>query len=62
MNLRRLGGLDAAFLAAENEANHMHMMAIMLLDKDTIPGGYTFEKVRDFTTLSHFSTSAIPES
>lgn len=48
MNLRRLGGLDAAFLAAENEANHMHMMAIMLLDKDTIPGGYRFEKVRDF--------------
>lgn len=48
MNLRRLGGLDAAFLAAENEANHMHMMAIMLLEKDTIPGGYRFEKVRDF--------------
>lgn len=45
---KRLGGLDAAFIAAESPANHMHMMAIMVLDPSTVPGGYTFEKLRDF--------------
>ncbi len=45
---RRLGGLDAAFIAAETPANHMHMMAVMVLDPGTVPAGYRFEQLRDF--------------
>jgi WS/DGAT/MGAT family acyltransferase len=48
MTLKRLSGLDAAFIAAESASNHMHMMAIMLLDPSTIPGGYSFEKLKGF--------------
>lgn len=48
MKLRRLGGLDGVFLAAETPASHMHMMAVMVLDPSTVPGGYSFQKFRDF--------------
>ena len=48
MTLEKLSGLDATFLAAETRTNHMHMMAIMVLDPETVPGGYSFEKLRDF--------------
>lgn len=48
MILKRLGGLDATFIAAETPANHMHMMAVMLLDPSTVPGGYSFEKFKGF--------------
>jgi WS/DGAT/MGAT family acyltransferase len=48
MTLKRLSGLDAAFIAAETPSNHMHMMAVMLLDPTTIPGGYSFEKFKGF--------------
>jgi len=44
--LERLSGLDAVFLSAESANNHMHMMAIMILDPSTIPGGYVFERFR----------------
>jgi diacylglycerol O-acyltransferase len=47
MTLRRLSGLDAALLVAETPSNHMHMMAIMILDPSTMIGGYSFEGLRD---------------
>jgi diacylglycerol O-acyltransferase len=48
MTLQKLSGLDTIFLAAESPSNHMHMMAIMVLDPSTMPEGYSFEKLRDF--------------
>jgi WS/DGAT/MGAT family acyltransferase len=46
--LRRLTGLDAAFLAAESPSNPLHVMGVLVLDPSTIPGGYTFERFQDF--------------
>jgi diacylglycerol O-acyltransferase len=45
---RRLASLDTAFLAAEMPGNLLHVMAVMVLDPETIPGGYSFAGFRDF--------------
>jgi diacylglycerol O-acyltransferase len=44
--MRRLSGMDAAFLYLENSGVTMQVQAIMLLDPSTMPGGYSFEKVK----------------
>jgi WS/DGAT/MGAT family acyltransferase len=44
----RLSGLDAAYLSAETPGNHLHLMAIMILDPETVPGGYSFEAMQRF--------------
>jgi diacylglycerol O-acyltransferase len=46
--LRRLTGVDSAFLAVERPGNYVHMMGLLVLDPSTIPGGYSFEGFRDF--------------
>ena len=46
MAARRLGALDALFLAAETPKTHLHVMAVMVLDPSTVPGGYRFAKLR----------------
>jgi diacylglycerol O-acyltransferase len=51
MTLRRLTGLDAAFLSAEHPGNLLHMMGVLVLDPSSVPGGYTFERFRDFLAL-----------
>jgi diacylglycerol O-acyltransferase len=45
---KRLTGLDAIFLYVETEAMPMHVALCAVLDPSTVPGGYTFEKMRDF--------------
>ncbi|MGZ8766126.1 MAG: wax ester/triacylglycerol synthase domain-containing protein, partial [Acidimicrobiia bacterium] len=45
--MRRLSGMDAAFLYLENAGTTMLVQAIMLLDPSTVPGGYSFEKIKD---------------
>lgn len=47
MTLRRLSGLDTAFLAAERPGNPLHMMGVLILDPSEAPGGYSFETFRD---------------
>ncbi len=47
MAVRRLSGLDTAFLAAETADNPLHVMAAMVLDPSTVPGGYSFDGFRD---------------
>ena len=49
----RLTGLDAAFLALETPSNHMHVMAVAVLDPTDVPGGFatTADAYRD--TLEH---------
>ena len=39
----RLSGLDASFLYLETPAQLMHVCAVIVLDPDTMPGGYDFE-------------------
>jgi WS/DGAT/MGAT family acyltransferase len=48
MTTNRLSGLDTAFLCAETPTVLLHTMAVMILDPETVPGGYTFESFRDF--------------
>lgn len=46
MKGRRLGPLDALFLAAETPRTRLHVMAVIVLDPATVPGGYRFRKLR----------------
>ena len=48
MTPRRLTGLDSAFLAAELPGNLLHVMAVLVLDPESIPGGYSFGGFREF--------------
>ena len=44
--MKRLSGLDATFLYLETPEMHMHVVGVLLLDTSTMPGGYSFEKIR----------------
>ena len=44
---RRLSGLDSLFWYVETDAMPMHVALCAVLDPSTVPGGYTFEKMRD---------------
>ncbi|MBV9665815.1 MAG: wax ester/triacylglycerol synthase family O-acyltransferase, partial [Actinobacteria bacterium] len=45
--MQRLSGFDAGFLYMETPTLHMHTLKISVLDPSTIPGGYTFERVKE---------------
>jgi len=45
--VQRLSGFDAGFLYMETPTLHMHTLKISVLDPSTIPGGYTFERVKE---------------
>lgn len=46
--MRRLSGIDATFVEMETAASPMQMMAVLLLDTSTVPGGYSYERLREF--------------
>jgi diacylglycerol O-acyltransferase len=46
--MRAAGGLDSTFLAIETSGHPLHVMAVMMLDPTTVPGGYSFERLREF--------------
>ena len=46
--MERLSGLDAAFLYLETPTHHMHVAMTMVIDPATMPGGYSFDKVKEF--------------
>jgi diacylglycerol O-acyltransferase / wax synthase len=46
--MRRAGPLDAAFFGLEAPGHPLHGMAIMVLDPATVPGGYSFARLRRF--------------
>jgi diacylglycerol O-acyltransferase / wax synthase len=50
-HLQRLSGLDASFLYLETPSQPLHVCSILELDASTIPGGYTFERLRDELAL-----------
>ena len=45
--MQRLTGQDAGFLYNETPTQHMHTLKISVLDPSTIPGGYSFERVKE---------------
>jgi WS/DGAT/MGAT family acyltransferase len=45
--MQRLSGFDAGFLYMETPTLHMHTLKISVLDPSTVPGGYTFERVKE---------------
>ncbi|MFY9588940.1 MAG: wax ester/triacylglycerol synthase family O-acyltransferase [Actinomycetota bacterium] len=44
--MERLSGIDAAFLYFETPNMHMHVVATIVFDPSTTPGGYSFDKVK----------------
>ena len=44
--MQRLSGLDASFLYFETPRVHTHVVATVVVDTSTMPGGYTFEAIR----------------
>ncbi len=45
--MQRLSGLDASFLYLETPSQPLHVCSILDVDTSTMPGGYTFDKLRD---------------
>ncbi len=45
-HLQRLSGLDASFLYLETSTQPLHVCSVLELDSSTIPGGYTYDKLR----------------
>jgi diacylglycerol O-acyltransferase len=44
--LERLSGLDASFLYLETSSLHMHVAMTMVFDPSTVPGGYSFGRMK----------------
>jgi WS/DGAT/MGAT family acyltransferase len=44
--MEQLTGLDASFLYMETPSLHMHVSMAAVFDPSTVPGGYSFEKMR----------------
>jgi WS/DGAT/MGAT family acyltransferase len=49
--MQRLSGLDASFLYLETSSQPLHVCSILELDASTMPGGYTFGRLRDELAL-----------
>lgn len=49
--MQRLSGLDASFLYLETSSQHLHVCSILELNASTMPGGYTFDRLRDALSL-----------
>lgn len=45
--MERLSGLDAGFLYMETPSQHLHTLKISVLDPSTVPGGYSFDRVKE---------------
>ncbi|MBV8950562.1 MAG: wax ester/triacylglycerol synthase family O-acyltransferase, partial [Actinobacteria bacterium] len=45
--MKRLSGMDAAFLYIETPSMHMHVVGTLVLDPSTMPGGYSFDAFRE---------------
>ncbi len=55
---QRLSGLDASFLYLETASQPLHVCSLLELDTASIPGGYTFDKLRDALAVR---LTAMPE-
>ncbi|HAM00821.1 MAG TPA: wax ester/triacylglycerol synthase family O-acyltransferase [Acidimicrobiaceae bacterium] len=48
--MERLSGLDAAFTYLETPSLHMHVSMAAVFDPTTVPGGYSYDKVRELVS------------
>jgi diacylglycerol O-acyltransferase len=48
--MEQLTGLDATFLYLETPSLHMHVSMAAMFDPSTVPGGYSFESLRDLVS------------
>jgi WS/DGAT/MGAT family acyltransferase len=48
--MERLSGLDATFLYLETPSLHMHVSMGAVFDPTTVPGGYSFDKLRSLVS------------
>jgi len=48
--LQSLRGLDSAFLSFETPNSHMHVAQTCVFDPSEVPGGYSFERVRQLVS------------
>jgi WS/DGAT/MGAT family acyltransferase len=48
--MEQLTGLDATFLYLETPSLHMHVSMAAIFDPTTVPGGYSFDKIRDLVS------------
>jgi len=58
LRMQRLTGLDASFLYLETSSQPLHVCSVLELDTATMPGGYTFDRLRDALSLR---IKAMPE-
>src|SRR5260370_24872671 len=56
--MERLSGLDASFLYIEPCTQPLNVCSVLELDTSTMPGGYTFDRLRDELALR---IKAMPE-
>jgi diacylglycerol O-acyltransferase / wax synthase len=56
--MERLSGLDASFLYVESSTVPLHVCSVIEVDTSTIPGGYSFDRLRDNLELR---IKALPE-
>src|SRR5215218_3601158 len=56
--MERLSGLDASFLYAESPNVPLNVCSVVELDTSTVPGGYSFDRLRNDLTLR---LKALPE-
>jgi len=45
--MRRMQGLDGAFLSLESPTTHLHIAGVLVLDASGAPPGVTFRRIRD---------------
>jgi diacylglycerol O-acyltransferase / wax synthase len=56
--MERLSGLDASFLYTETHTQPHNVCSVVELDTSAMPGGYTFDRLRDGLELG---IKALPE-
>ena len=49
--MQRLSGLDASFLYLETPSQPLHVCSVLEIDTSTIPGGYSFDRLREALIL-----------
>jgi WS/DGAT/MGAT family acyltransferase len=57
--MERLSGIDASFLYFETPNMHMHVVAAIVHDPSTAPGGYSFDRVREMIRSRLHLTKAL---
>jgi diacylglycerol O-acyltransferase / wax synthase len=56
--MERLSGLDASFLYLETPTQLLHVCGLLILDPSTVPGGYSFAKLKHELLLRSRATPA----